>query len=172
MSPTRAAAAPPSDVQACVDAVRRLVRGLRLAEQATRAEAGLSAAQLFVLRQLAEREATSVGDLAASTLTDRSSVAAVVERLAESGLVAAARDDADRRRILVRLTPSGRARLRHAPPAPTTLLVQALGQMSAASRRSLARHLGALVDSMGLGEEPATMLFEDGPRGRGRRGGR
>src|ERR671938_1731164 len=68
-----------------LDAIRRLVRGLRLAARASEREAGLSAAQLFVLQQLAESPAESINELAARTLTHQSSVSVVVRRLVERG---------------------------------------------------------------------------------------
>jgi DNA-binding MarR family transcriptional regulator len=145
-----------------VDAIRRVVRGLRLAEQATRA-AGLSAAQTFVLAHVAESPASSLSELAERTMTDRSSVAGVVERLIEAGLVITDRDESDRRRVTVRITPAGRATLRSAPPAPTAQIIAALERMPAESRRALARRLDELTRAMGLGEGPAPMLFEDSP---------
>jgi MarR family transcriptional regulator, organic hydroperoxide resistance regulator len=172
MTHERVAPLSPTDVQSCIDAIRRIVRGLRLAEQATRAGAGLSAAQLFVLRQLAETPSASLGELATRTLTDRTSVAGVVERLAEAELVVTERDVADRRRVLVRLTRAGRSVLRNAPPAPTMLLVDALHRLPASERRTLAVGLQRLVEEMGLDGEPATMLFEDQPIAIGRGGRR
>lgn len=151
-----------------VDGVRRLVRALRLAEQRTRAEAGLSAAQLFVLGHLAESDATSIGALAERTMTDRSSVAAVVERLEEAGLVASERASDDRRRVLVRITPRGRKRLDAAPEAPTALLLGGLERLTSAELEGLAAHLERLTEAMGLADEPAGMLFEDGARPRAR----
>lgn len=148
------------DVADAVNCVRQLVRGLRLAEQHTRAATGLSAAQLFVLGQLAETGAVSVGDLAELTLTDRSSVAAVVERLADAGLVATNRDELDRRRVLVSITGSGRRMLASAPAAPTEMLLSALGRMSAAEVRALCASVGRLTEEMGLGGPPG-LLFED-----------
>ena len=51
------------DVATVLDAIRRLVRFLRLAEREAQAVTGLSAAQLFVLYPLAQR--CPVGDHAA-----------------------------------------------------------------------------------------------------------
>lgn len=143
-----------------IDCVRQLVRGLRLAEQRTRAATGLSAAQHFLLGQLADGGAASLGDLAARTLTDRSSVAAVVERLETAGLVETARDAADRRRVLVRLTAHGRRTLADAPDAPTELLLQALERLSADEVGAVCASLGRLNAEMGLTGAPG-MLFED-----------
>lgn len=143
-----------------MNCVRQLVRGLRLSEQQTRATTGLSAAQLFVLAQLAEAGATSVGDLAERTLTDRSSVAGVVERLSDAGLVMTQRDATDRRRVLVSITTQGGRMLRAAPAAPTELLLGALGRMSANEVRALCASVSRLTEEMGLAGPPG-MLFED-----------
>jgi DNA-binding MarR family transcriptional regulator len=167
--PARRRAAPEragtfAELPRAVDGVRRLVRGLRLAEQRTRAESGLSAPQLFVLGQLVESAAASLSELAARTLTDRTSVAAVVARLEEMGLVASERSASDRRRVLVRITAGGRRRLQAAPQPPTALLLDALGRLTRAELRGLTRHLERLVAEMGLADEPAGMLFEERAR--------
>lgn len=159
------------DVARALDAVRRIVRALRVAEQRTRGETGLTAAQLFVLGRLADAPAVSLTALAARTMTDRTSVAAVVERLAAMGLVATDRDPADRRRVVARITDAGRRRLRAAPVAPTSLLVQGLEAMAAGERRALAGGLERLVAAMGIDDEPAGMLFDEA-QGRGGRRGR
>jgi len=52
-----------------LNAVRRLVRGLRSAAEAVERELSVSAAQLFVLRELDQVPDQSVKDLAAVTMT-------------------------------------------------------------------------------------------------------
>lgn len=143
-----------------INGIRQLVRGLRLTEQRTRAATGLSAAQLFLLGQLASEGAASLGDLAERTLTDRSSVAAVVERLEAAGLVTTGRDATDRRRVLVRITEAGRRTVLRAPAAPTEILLQALERMPREEVRTLCRGLARLNTEMGLAGPPG-MLFED-----------
>ena len=157
-------------VAAAVDAVRRLVRGLRLAEQRTRSATGLSAAQLFVLTALRDSSGASLSELAARTLTDRTSVRAVVERLESDGAVRTARDPADRRRTIVQLTAAGRRRLDRAPAPPTVQLLTALRRLTPDQLRRLTSSLGDLLGAMGLLDEPATMLFERAGASR-RRGG-
>ncbi len=155
------------ELSAAVDAVRRLIRGLRLAEQRTRTATGLSAAQLFVIGGLRDADGVSLTELAQRTLTDRTSVRAVVERLERDGSVRTERDTRDRRRTLVRITATGRRRLSAAPQPPTAQLLAALRRLEPRQRRGLTSHLVALLDAMGLAEAPATMLFEeDGGRSR------
>jgi len=156
----RAARPTESDLTSAVDAVRRLVRGLRLAEQRTRSVTGLSAAQHFVLSALQESTGSSLGELAERTLTDRTSVSAVVERLESDGAVRTGRDPADRRRTLVHITAAGRRRLDRAPAPPTVQLLTALRRLTPEQLRRLTFSLGDLLGAMGLRDEPPTMLFE------------
>jgi DNA-binding MarR family transcriptional regulator len=140
-----------------VNGIRRLDRGLRLAARDVQRATGLSAAQLFVLEQLVNAPGASVNELAALTFTDRSSVSAVVDRLAAAGLATRAPARDDRRRADVRITPAGRAILHRAPPAPTMLLLSGLRRLSRTSLKQLGVTLSALNETLGFHE--ADMLF-------------
>src|SRR5213595_876038 len=61
-----------------LDAVRRIVRWLRVSSRAAERDVGLSAAQLFVLSRLNDEAAMSLNDLAQRTLTHQSSASVVV----------------------------------------------------------------------------------------------
>lgn len=149
-------------VATSVDAFRRILRALRLAEHTTRVTAGISAAQLYVLRALADGQEASLSEIAARTMTDRTSVAAVVERLVDAGLVSRGSSRADRRRAAITITRKGRALVGRAPEAPTALLVSGLEALPEAQLIPLARALEALTRVMRLRDKPAGMLFEDG----------
>jgi DNA-binding MarR family transcriptional regulator len=144
-----------------VNQVRRLDRGLRLAAREVEAAVGASAAQLFVLEQLAALPAASIGELADRTMTDRSSVSTVVDRLVARGLAVRAPSPTDRRRSEVRVTAAGRALLARAPAAPTARLLDALASMSPTAVTQLATALTRLNDALGL-SEAAPLLFGDG----------
>jgi DNA-binding MarR family transcriptional regulator len=149
-------------VVASVDSLRRVLRALRIAARDTLATAGVSAAQLFVLSALVDGDEASLSELAERTMTDRTSVSAVVDRLVQGGLVTKGTSDEDRRRASIRITPKGRTVLRGAPRPPTALLVEAIERVEPAELRSLERGLRALTRAMGVDGEPAEMLFEDG----------
>lgn len=159
----RAGPAPGSDpsVAMSLDAFRRILRALRLAAHETLATSGLSAAQLFVLAALAEDDEASMAQLAERTLTDRSSVAAVVDRLVERKLAHRRTSVHDRRRAAVSITPKGRALLAKAPAAPTVHLMTGLRALPPARRRRLALDLRLLTTAMGIDTGSAGMLFED-----------
>jgi MarR family transcriptional regulator, organic hydroperoxide resistance regulator len=149
------------DTSASVDALRRIVRALRLAATGVEKTTGLSAAQLFVLQRVAEAPGSSLTELAERTLTDRTSVAAVVERLAARGLVDRTRSTADRRRVDVVATPLGAQLLGAAPHPPTMTFLDALRTVDDGDLRLIADGLRRLEQAMGVANEPAGMFFED-----------
>jgi DNA-binding MarR family transcriptional regulator len=149
------------DTREVVDAVRRLTRALRVAAGATQAKSGVSAAQLYVLRSLMAGDGVSINELAKRTYTDRSSVAAVVERLVERGLVVRTASASDRRFAEVCLTHAGRHLAENAPVAPTAMLVSALEQLNDGELGVLAQSLNRLVGAFGLATSPARMMFDE-----------
>jgi DNA-binding MarR family transcriptional regulator len=157
-------ASPSNDDAATVlDAIRKLVRFLRLADSEAQATTGLSAAQLYILHQLAERPASSVAELARRTLTDPSSASTVVERLVRRGMVRRIRARDDARRVEIRLTPIGERILRNAPRAPQERIAQRVQALPAVRRGELLRALAVLVETVGAEDQPPRMLFEDEP---------
>jgi DNA-binding MarR family transcriptional regulator len=156
---TRPAAAVAAEILVVLNGIRRLDRGLRLAAREVQAATGLSAAQLFVLEHLTDSPAASLSDLAARTMTDRSSVSVVVDRLVAGRLASRVASREDRRRAEVRITAAGRAILDRAPPAPTDVLLTGLRGLSAASVRRLGTTLAELNAILGFRE--AHLLFSD-----------
>ena len=161
-----------TDVGASVDAFRRILRELRVRARKGELATGLSPAQTFVLSAVADRPGASVNDIAAETMTDRSSVAAVIDRLVEQGYALRGQSTEDARRAAVTITARGRRAMRRAAPPPTAVLIASIRALSRDERRGLAAGLTALAHAMGIGGEPPGMLFEDAPqRKRSRRGG-
>lgn len=140
-----------------LNGIRRLDRGLRVAAREVQRVTGLSAAQLFVLEQLLKVPGASLNELATLTLTDRSSVSVVVDRLVAAGLASRRLSREDRRRAEVHITAPGRKILDRAPPVPTDLLLAALRKLSSSRRRSLGVALGELNERLGFRD--AQMLF-------------
>src|SRR5688572_19499188 len=152
-----------ADAAAVMESLRKLVRFLRLADRRAEGAAGISAAQLFVLRQLASAPAASLAELAARTLTDQSSVSTVVARLVDRGLVVRRPAAADRRRVELALTARGRRAAAKAPELAQVRIVDAIAAMSPARRAALVQTLGEFVRAIGADAVPARMLFEDEP---------
>ena len=154
-----------AELEAAVNSFRRILRELRLAARKTELATGLSAAQLFGLSAVASCDECSVNDVAAATMTDRSSAAAIVDRLAEAGYVTRAASGTDRRRAAISITPLGRRAMSRSSPAPTMLLIAGLQTLSAPQLRGLSRGLLTLTRAMNIAGDPPGLLFDE-PRSR------
>ena len=143
-----------------MDSLRRIVRALRVATHTSERELGVSAAQLFVLRQLAIDPGQSLVALAARTRTSQSSVSEVVSRLVAHGLVERSVDTHDRRRVTLRITAEGRRTLKQAPETVQEQLLTGFASLDAAQRGALAAGMEAWLEHSGLADVPATMFFE------------
>ena len=153
-----------SDSQRILDAIRRLVRLLRVSDRAAQSRLGISGAQLFVLSELGKTPGLSLNELAARTRTDQSSVSVVVTRLFEAGLLSRDRDDRDARRLILHLTAKGRALIENAPRSMQERLLEVFDGMSPAERKRFANEFEEMLAKIGGAEGGAApMFFEDDP---------
>ena len=153
----------PDGVREVLNALRRIVRSLRVASRTAEQQVGLSGAQLFVLQCLARQSPCSVNELAARTATDQSSVSVVVSRLVTQGHVRRTASKADRRKVELTLTKAGAALLESAPEAAQERMIFALTQLPVSELRALARTLGKVVDLAEVSDEAPSLFFEEGP---------
>jgi DNA-binding MarR family transcriptional regulator len=155
--PTRRTTQP--EVSRALNALRRMVRGLRSAAERVERELRISAAQLFVLTELDRAPDQSVKDLAAVTMTTHSTVSQVVGQLISKGLVSRTTDPSDGRRSVLRVTRQGATLLKRAPRAIQEDLIAGFGTLPPAERRSLARGLEKWLVASGFGAVAPSMLF-------------
>ena len=148
------------ELSRALNAVRRMVRGLRSAAEAIERELRISAAQLFVLTELAQVPDQSVKDLAAVTMTTHSTVSQVVSQLIAKGLVTRTSDASDRRRAVLRVTRQGANLVKRSPPVIQADLIEGFGALRPAERRGLANGLEKWLDASGLARVPSTMIFD------------
>ena len=151
-----------------LDSIRRLVQFLRESSREAEKRVGLSGAQLFVLRTVAESPGLSLNALAERTRTHQSSVSVVVARLVHEGLVERSTAAGDARRAEIRLSPNGLRRIGSAPRTAQERLVVAVDTLPPARRARLASTLDGLVREMALGGGRPDMFFEE-PEHRGRK---
>jgi DNA-binding MarR family transcriptional regulator len=149
-----------SHAESAMNALRRIVRALRTTH-AGKGRAKLSAAQLFVLRQVAAVPGLSLEELCLRTLTGASAASEVVSKLIGAGLVKR-RNGADHRRAAYSLTASGKRAVMRAPTSVPERLVEAFHRLSSEEQWSLARTLESWVAAADLDAVPAAMFFEAG----------
>jgi DNA-binding MarR family transcriptional regulator len=143
-----------------MDGIRRLVRALRSSNIESERRTGITTAQLFVLKHIAEHPGGSLGDVAARTLTTQSTASEVVARLVARGLVSRKQAPDDRRRVVLSATADGRHILHASSPPVQERLIDAISQLPASQQEAIAHGLTAWLDAAGFGELAPSMFFE------------
>jgi DNA-binding MarR family transcriptional regulator len=150
-----------NDIRRSMDAIRAVVRSLRLNTREIEQKIGISLAQLYVLQQVAERPAESLNDLAERTATHQSSVSVVVRRLVDRGLVSRRSSTIDKRRVQIAVTPEGHAVLKGAPRTIQLRLVTAMDSLSPAERQQVADLLERWLGAAGINYTSPPMMGEE-----------
>lgn len=106
----------------------------------------LTKQQFTVLSAVERNEGMSQTDLVGITGIDRSTLAEMIRRMIEKGLIDRERTETDQRANAVRIAPGGRKALRGARAANDRVERALLGGLSAAERQKFIRMLTALVE--------------------------
>ncbi|HEX2702748.1 MAG TPA: MarR family transcriptional regulator [Solirubrobacteraceae bacterium] len=114
---------------------------------------GMRRQHFSVLATLDEHGAVSQAELCRQLWIDRSDMVAVINELEHGGLVRRSRDETDRRRNAVALTPAGIFALRQLDAQVRDAEEELLAPLSAAERARLDRLLRRLVEHHG-GQRP------------------
>lgn len=144
-----------------MDSLRRVVRALRASNAAAERDHRVSAAQLFVLRQVAERPGQSLSELARRTLTTQSTVSEVVARLVDHGMLVRGVAAKDRRRAVLELTAEGERVLSRAPETVQERLVAGFHALPMNLQCTVAEGLDAWLRAAGLNDLTPTMFLEE-----------
>lgn len=132
----------------------------------------LTPRQFAVLRCVFENEDLSQTDLVNMTGIDRSTLADIVRRLVERGLLQRKRTKEDARMYAVRLTASGRTALSNAAPAAKTTDTSLLQVLPSSQRQDFLRALSTIVEALQTAEAkepppaPAKKAAKTAGRGR------
>ncbi len=106
--------------------------------------ADLTPTQFAVLAKLHERGALSQNALGRETAMDAATIKGVVDRMVKRGLLQTRRDDQDKRRMIVDLSPDGRALYLGQEPLAATISQQTLAPLEVEEQQVLLQLLGRL----------------------------
>jgi DNA-binding MarR family transcriptional regulator len=112
-------------------------------------QADLTPRQYIVIQAAAKGEGASQTTLVEATGIDRSTLADIVRRLVERGLLLRKRTRSDARMYAVRLTAAGREALKAAEPASRAADDRLLAALPAAQRAAFIEALSRIVGTMG-----------------------
>jgi DNA-binding MarR family transcriptional regulator len=108
----------------------------------------LTPRQFAVLRAVSKTEDLSQTALVAATGIDRSTLADIVRRLVERGLLQRKRTREDARMYAVRITATGRSAMNAAQPAASLTEERVLGALPASQRNDFLKSLNRIVETL------------------------
>jgi len=106
---------------------------------------GVTSRQVTLLWLVHEHPGLTLGELAALERISAPSLSGHVDRLERAGLLERARSDEDRRRVALRLTPSGSRLLRRVRTRRTTWLAERLGTLEPEQIEAIDRAIDPLL---------------------------
>jgi MarR family transcriptional regulator, temperature-dependent positive regulator of motility len=115
---------------------------------AAEVKGGLTPRQLAVLMAVAANEGLSQTGLVEATGVDRSTLADIVGRLKEKGLLQRRRTKEDARAYAVKLTDEGRRTLRSAEPLAKRVDARVLDALPAGQRERFIGELQAIIEAL------------------------
>jgi DNA-binding MarR family transcriptional regulator len=144
-----------------VRALRRIIRRVSLHSKRLSKEAGLTLPQIVCLRALGDagRTGLTVADISSRIQLSSPTVSGILDRLERAGLIARERQAADRRKVSVYLTDSGRNRISSLPPPLQEKFLERLAGLSADERRRLHESLQMIVELMEASELDASPIL-------------
>ncbi len=110
------------------------------------AQLGLTASEINALANLADGHSRTMSELAAAAGTRHTTLTSVLDRLERRGLARRGSDPADRRAVLIELTPAGHHAAATISEAITGLELRALSSLPAAAIAGLRTALQALTE--------------------------
>jgi DNA-binding MarR family transcriptional regulator len=143
--------------------LRRIIRVIELHSRQLVSRFGLTGPQLVVLKALAQQGQVPVSKLAKSVQLSQATVTGIINRLGQRDLVARHRDDVDRRRVIVELTPTGREMLSNSPSLLHEGFIRQFENLEDWEQTQILATLQRLVSMMEAHDVDASPLLATGP---------
>lgn len=142
--------------------LRRIIRAVDLYSRQLVSETGLSGPQLICLRQLSNHGPMQTNHLARAVNLSAATVCGILNRLEQRGLVIRERQQNDRRRVFVSLSPVARDAIEQAPPALHDAFLFKFRALSARQQENINKTLDKIVTMMSADELDAAPMLVPG----------
>ncbi len=129
-------------------ALRKIVRAIDLNSKKLVKQVGLTGPQLVILQEILRLGNVSVGLVAKNVSLSQGTVTGILERMGKRGLVIRERSVQDKRRVMVRITESGKKLLANAPPVMQENFLEKFNQLQDWEKTMILSTLQRLVGMM------------------------
>ncbi len=143
--------------------LRRISRAIDLYSRQLASRYKLTGPQLMCLRELERTERLSSGELARRVNLSQATVTGILDRLEARELVQRRRDDEDKRRVMVSITPTGSKLVSSAPAPLHKQFADRLCRLAPDEQARIDRVLAQIVEMMSADDLDAAPVMMAGP---------
>ncbi len=111
-------------------ALRKIIQAIDMNSKQLVKRVGLTGPQLVILQEISSLGEVTAGEIAQAVSLSQATVTGILERMENRGLLTRQRSDQDKRRIMVRITESGKQVLDYAPPLMQEAFVETVYESS------------------------------------------
>ena len=138
-------------------ALRKIIQAIDINSKKLVKRVGLTGPQLVILQEISSLGEVTAGEIARAVSLSQATVTGVLDRMEKRGLLARQRCDHDKRRIMVRITESGKQVLKDAPPLMQEAFVErfsSLQEWEQSMILSSIQRLVSIMDAKAIQAEP------------------
>ena len=131
-----------------LQSLRRIIRAVDIHSRKLNSEFNVTTPQMICLYVIAKSDGITQLELAREVYLGASTITGILDRLETKGLITRTRQTTDRRKVLLRVTQSGRELTRSAPALLQDRLSKSLQQQSELEQATIALSLERIVEMM------------------------
>lgn len=139
--------------------LRQIVRSISIHSKKLMQKCGLSTPQLLILREIEKEGEVPTGIVSHRVSLSNATVTSVLDRLVAKGLVARIRSEADRRKVLVKLTDEGKIQLKEAPSLLQEDFAAAFDKLEEWEKTLILSSLQRVANMMKAGDIPTSPVL-------------
>ena len=129
-------------------ALRKIIQAIDMNSKKLVKRVGLTGPQLVILQEISSLGEVTAGEIAQAVSLSQATVTGILERMEKRGLLTRQRSDQDKRRIMVRITESGKQVLENAPPVMQEAFVERFSSIQEWEQTMILSSLQRLVSIM------------------------
>ena len=129
-------------------ALRKIIQAIDMNSKKLVKRVGLTGPQLVILQEISSFGEVTAGEIARAVSLSQATVTGILERMEKRGLLVRQRSDHDKRRIMVRITESGKQVLKDAPPLMQEAFVERFSSLQEWEQSMILSSLQRLVSIM------------------------
>jgi len=129
-------------------ALRKIIQAIDMNSKKLVKRVGLTGPQLVILQEISRLGEVTAGEIAQAVSLSQATVTGILERMEKRGLLTRQRSDQDKRRIMVRITKSGKQVIDIAPPLMQEAFVERFTNLQEWEQNMILSSLQRLVSIM------------------------